>query len=401
MLDRERRACCDRCPDGTSSASEERIARRRLLKAAIFPAHGEPEADRPGRAGAAAAGLATGPGPATEGPATEGPAVAGPAAAGPAVAGPAAGPAGGQPPAADWSGGGPGFPDAGLQPRAVTGTIVDVCPQVIVIGDAQGEQRFTLMADATAWRGGQLEPSALRPGEQAVIRLNPAQRNVADRIWAGIGRVTGTIIEHGRDGLVIDEGRTRRRQLVVIPAQAAGRIQVRFPNLEPGYLLDVIGIRRAGLLEARVPATSQPAYRSDRLPAPPLLSGHVPDAISGSATWHDCADEPHGVLGVGYPALDPATGCAENAAGAEPRGSVRMPYLAVGSVLRIRNDCTGICVGLPVTGCAPIARLFNDRCVTCGTSPRGRVADLTLASFVALGGELERGCFNATITIGH
>jgi hypothetical protein len=56
---------------------------------------------------------------------------------------------------------------------------------------------------------------------------------------------------------------------------------------------------------------------------------------------------------------------------------------------------------LPVTGCAAPARLFNDRCVTCGTSPRGRVADLTVASFVALGGELERGCFNATITIGR
>jgi hypothetical protein len=29
------------------------------------------------------------------------------------------------------------------------------------------------------------------------------------------------------------------------------------------------------------------------------------------------------------------------------------------------------------------------------------VADLTQASFIALGGELDKGCFNATITIGH
>ena len=78
-----------------------------------------------------------------------------------------------------------------------------------------------------------------------------------------------------------------------------------------------------------------------------------------------------------------------------------MPYLAIGSVLRVSNDCTGSDCLVPVTGCATIARLFNDRCVTCGTSPRGRVADLTLASFIALGGELERGCFNATITIGE
>jgi hypothetical protein len=360
MLDlRERQACCDRCPHGGGSAGEERVARRRLLKAAVFPAQDSAAQEAPADA------------------------------------------LGGQAAAADQRAGRPGFPDAGLQPRAVIGTIVDVSPQVIVIGDDQGEQRFTLMAQASAWRGGQLEPSALRLGEQAVIRLTPGQRNVADRIWAGIGRVTGTIIEHGCDGLVVDEGMTRSRQLVVIPARAAGRIQVRFPSLGPGYLLDVIGIRHPGWLEALIPATSQPAYRSDRLPAPPLLSGHVPDAISGSATWHDSGGEPHGVLGVGYPALDPAGGCAEDAVCPQPKGITRMPYLAVGSVLRIRNDCTGISVRLPVTGCAPVARLFNDRCVTCGTSPRGRVADLTLASFVAFGGELERGCFNATITIGR
>jgi hypothetical protein len=54
-----------------------------------------------------------------------------------------------------------------------------------------------------------------------------------------------------------------------------------------------------------------------------------------------------------------------------------------------------------VTGCAPVARLFNDRCLECGSTDRGRVAELTLASFVALGGELERGCFNATISVGR
>jgi hypothetical protein len=53
-----------------------------------------------------------------------------------------------------------------------------------------------------------------------------------------------------------------------------------------------------------------------------------------------------------------------------------------------------------VTSCGASARLFCDRCVTCGTSPRGRVADLTMSAFVDLGGDLDRGCFNATITIG-
>jgi hypothetical protein len=132
-----------------------------------------------------------------------------------------------------------------------------------------------------------------------------------------------------------------------------------------------------------------------------MVTGRVPATISGSVTWHDPVDEPPGLLGVSYPALDPGSGCAEDPVGSVAPQFVRMPYLAVGSVLQVSNDCTGSSCMLSVTGCAAIARLFNDRCVTCGTSPRGRVADLTQASFIALGGELDRGCFNATITIGR
>jgi hypothetical protein len=51
-----------------------------------------------------------------------------------------------------------------------------------------------------------------------------------------------------------------------------------------------------------------------------------------------------------------------------------------------------------VTSDGAMAREFCDRCVTCGTSPKGRIADLTMAAFVELGGNLEDGCFNATLT---
>ena len=103
-----------------------------------------------------------------------------------------------------------------------------------------------------------------------MVRLHKKARGVADRIWANIGRVTGTIIERTGDSLLVDEGRTRKRQFVIIPPRAAGRIQVRFPSLEPGYLIDVIGLRRGGALEGLVPATSQPAYRGrpDACPGP-------------------------------------------------------------------------------------------------------------------------------------
>ncbi len=294
-----------------------------------------------------------------------------------------------------------GFPAPGELPRAITGTVRDISPHVLVIGNGGSDTRMTLTAGATAWRGGPLDPAGVHPGDHVVVRLHRSQCGVADRIWANIGRVTGTIIERAADSLLVDEGTTKPRQVVTIPWRWAGRIQVRFPNLEPGYLIDVIGLRRGGTLEARIPGTSQPAYSVDRLPAPPMLAGHVPSAISGSATWHEPFEEPPGLLGALYPALDPEAGCAEDPVGGIAPRFARMPYLAIGSRLLIRNDCTGSSCMLPVTGCAAVARLFNDRCVTCGTSPRGRVADLTSASFVALGGELERGCFNATITIGR
>jgi hypothetical protein len=294
-----------------------------------------------------------------------------------------------------------GFADSTQMPRTVWGTVVDVSPHVLVMGDSAYEQRFTLTPDAVAWRNRLLEPAALRLGDNVVVRLHPGYRDVADRIWANIGRVTGVIRERDGDALLVDEGATRASQRVTVPRQALGRIQVRFPILEPGFLVDIIGRRRGDELVGLIPATSQPSYPAARIPAPPLVSGRAPRVITGSAVWHEPRNEAPGVLGVSYPALDPESGCAEDTLSGARQGYARMPYLSLGSVLRVRNHCTGTDCLVPVTACAFIARLFNDRCVTCGTSPRGRIADLTMASFIALGGELERGCFNASLSIGE
>jgi hypothetical protein len=370
------RGCCDRCAGAAGSAAAATVARRRLLKAAVFPS----------RSGQAM------PSGQPERPRSRFPVV-------PAQRQPHAIEVEAPPPEAARSG--TGFADTGHLPRAVSGMVLDVSPQVLVLGDAGDEQRFTLTPDAVAWRGTQLEPTALRPGDHAVVRLHPSSRHTADRIWANIGRVAGIITERSGSRLVVSEGATRKPRIVAIQPRAVGRVQVRFPYLEPGYLIDIIGLRRDDELDGTIPATSQPPYPAARLPIPPLVRGHVPDSISGSATWHEPGDEPPGVLGVCYPALDPETGCAEDAQTGQTHGFLRLPYLAIGSVLRVKNECTDLDCMLPVTGCAPVARLFNDRCVTCGTSPRGRIVDLTMATFVALGGELDRGCFNATITIGE
>ena len=290
----------------------------------------------------------------------------------------------------------------------VTGQVADVSPHVIVLQTAQGERRLTLSPRTTAWRGSAVAPATLRTGDLAVVRGHP-KRNVAERIWAQIGRASGTIIEAAGTALLVDEGPARQgRRIVLIDKGSLRQVQVRFPRLEPGYLIDVIGLRQPGYLQALTPATSQPPYRAGRPPAPPLISGQIPVPVSGTAVWHEQGAEPPDLLGVAYPALDPETSCERGTAPAEPHvvdphvtgpGCVRLPYLSVGSAVRIRNECADRSAVLPVTSCGASARLFCDRCVECGASPRGRVADLTMSAFVALGGNLEDGCFNATLAI--
>lgn len=284
--------------------------------------------------------------------------------------------------------------------RAVIGTVLDASPHVLVIGDDSGgpERRFALTEATRAWRGEPVPATALRPGQRVVLRR--AGPRSADRIWADIGRVTGTIVERSADTLVVDQGHTRQRGVVTIARRSADRIQVRFPWLQPGYLIDVIGLRGGGVLHGLIPATNQPPYRWDQVPRPPLIRGHLPAAVTGTASWHEPSRAFPAECGLSYPAIDPDTGCGHDGDCDLAVSCTRLPYLSVGSTLRVGNDCAGLAGTFPVTGCGSAASRFCDRCLTCGTSPRGRVADLTLAAFVELGGELEKSCFNATITMG-
>jgi hypothetical protein len=367
-----------------------------------------------------------------------------------------------------------------LRPRpaaermVLTGTLQDVSPHVLVLQTREGEERLAMTPGTTAWRGSAVAPATLHHGDQVIVRKSAAGRAVAARVWANIGRATGTILQVRAAGpslgtgsprnleLLIDEGPAKARKLVVITRETYRQILVRFPRLEPGYLIDVIGLRQRGFLQAVTPATAQPAYRADHPPAPPLVSGRIPDPVSGTAVWHEPGEGHAGVLGIAYPAVDPESGCEHGPPGApashgpepadsrrgdqdhadrphgdrqqadrhsfdrhsfdghsldratlDPRsvdhysvdphgvgpGCVRLPYLSVGSVVTVRNDCSGLSAPLPVTSCGALARLFCDRCVECRTSPRGRVADLTMAAFVELGGRLENGCFNASLTL--
>jgi hypothetical protein len=159
----------------------------------------------------------------------------------------------------------------------VTGRILDVSPHVLVLRTEQGEQRFLLSAGAQAWRGGQVPAAALRQGDRAIVRRQRPYSPVADRIWAQVGRVTGTIIERqGPAILLVDEGPAKGRKIVINAAEAEGRIQVRFPRLEPGYLIDVIGLKHDGFLRALIPPPRSRRTGPASRPRHPWSAGAYP-----------------------------------------------------------------------------------------------------------------------------
>jgi hypothetical protein len=281
-----------------------------------------------------------------------------------------------------------------------TGVLTEVREDAIALDTSRGTEFFAVSPATVIWLGARAAPSALRSGDPVIIRhrtpdASTPDYRLAERIWARIGRVTGTIVAADGHEFLVDAHRQGRQHVVIAPTSSR-QIQVRFPRLAPGYLLDVIGTRHGGHLLAVVPATAQPPYRAGHAPPPPMVNGPLPASISGAAVWHESEDEPPGLLGLGYPALDPEDGKTPVDGGT---GCVRLPYLSLGSTVRLRNECTDRSAVLPVTSNGALARQFCDRCVECGTSPKGRLADLTMAAFVELGGNLEDGCFNATMTM--
>ncbi|MEU8194427.1 hypothetical protein AB0C10_11680 [Microbispora amethystogenes] len=276
----------------------------------------------------------------------------------------------------------------------VDGEVIDVSPHLIIVEADDGRQRRLVIAPwATAWRGGAVAPADVPIGSRVVIRALRSG-TVAERVWADVTRITGVIrdVRGTRDLTVdLDCGPHRRERSIVVPYRSSGRIRVRHPKLEPGYLFDAIGLLDQGTSLAHLPATSQPPYHASASPPAPPAYGGVQASVAGTAVWADLPED-----GAAYPMLEPGdTGCDD--AGVSCAG---LPYLALGSLLRVRNVCDGRADTLPIVACGCLAGRFCDRCLECGTSPRGRIVELSASSYVALGGDLTKGCFNARVGLG-
>ncbi|RAY14915.1 hypothetical protein DPM19_12390 [Actinomadura craniellae] len=270
--------------------------------------------------------------------------------------------------------------------RSCTGIILGADRHRLVLQSGTDEIRLELTPDTRVWYGGRTGLEALRPGREAIVRPRDDGPGV-DRIWVDITRVTGTILSRGQDAIEVDAGPHRAHTQVLLPRQALERVLVRHPQLEPGHLIDVIGTRSPdGTLAAR-PGTAQPWH--------PAATVQAAGPLHGTATWSDLGHR----RGAAYPAVDPegdSGGCPDARA-----GCVALPYLSLGHDLIVRNSCTERAAAVPVVQCGCVAARFCDRCVECGTSPRGRLVELSPADYADLGGDLDTGCFNVTLEVSR
>jgi len=180
------------------------------------------------------------------------------------------------------------------------------------------------------------------------------------------------------------------------PAPAVVRIPPRAARADPGPVPDPaarLPHRRdrlrgltasegsSGPLAAGLP--SRPAARGA------LLSGTCP---TRSAARHlaRAGQRAGRRASVSPPPPRPGHGLRRDAGRATPAVTPRNAVPRGRQVLLVRNDCTGVSCTLPVTGAAAVARMSTTAASTAAPRRAGRVADLTEASFVALGGSSTR-----------
>ena len=175
----------------------------------------------------------------------------------------------------------------------------------------------------------------------------------------------------------------------VIPYRASGRMRVRHPRLEPGYLFDAVGVRDGDTVRALIPATTQPPYPVVETPRRPPQ--HRSSAqVAGIASWYDPVrgqdtdTDPDGMLmGVAYPALDRTGDCGPACDRATPCAPLplheRQALLEaedaahrlrmVTDLLRSELRAINVLPSLPATGPAPSAADPPTRS-SGGSSPR-------------------------------
>ncbi|MER6626606.1 hypothetical protein, partial [Streptomyces sp. NPDC000931] len=99
--------------------------------------------------------------------------------------------------------------------RVTRGVVVDATSYMLCVATPKGEERFLYERVTSFWRGDEVPPTELRPGDDVVVLCSHDGRLVAERVWAQPARATGLITDKEGDALSIDPGHGRPRLTVL------------------------------------------------------------------------------------------------------------------------------------------------------------------------------------------
>jgi hypothetical protein len=317
------------------------------------------------------------------------------------------------------------------EPQITGGRLVSLSRSgTLVVEDAGRRRTVQLNGASSVWKGGENLATALRPGDDLMVRWLAAE-GLALRVWSNLTRVEGRVISAGQSRLVLRFERPNRKHYDVAVEVARDALFGDFTTqglgnrhtVSKGMYVDAIGEAlpdgriRATLLYTHDPSAG-PAAAEPEPPAQAPAEGDVTTLAStygGNATWFYCGTGA-GRCGTcstsrsdqaAWPAMD-TCGCCNGCCDCS-RGCKNQVYLRCGGAASVTSVCNSRTKTVYVADCGPCQRancggcspdLCGRACSDCRGST-GVVIDLTRPTFAAFGYDpAVRGCFSCTVSAG-
>ena len=276
-------------------------------------------------------------------------------------------------------------------------------------------RQVPLASSASLWRGGEQPLSALRVGDDVLVKL---ERGEVQRAWANLRRWRGRVIERTSRGFV--GGRDGQPTLDIIATDGTAFENAYTGNagalsaVVGGAGVDVIGRDLGGAIEAsliRYESGSPPSVSAAPRVAPVRSEAACTLTYNGIASWFNCG------TGLGrcgtcstsrsdqtaWPAFDRCDCCSSTCCDCA-RDCLEQWYLSCGHAVTVYDVCTGKQKVTFIADCGPCnntachprcdAVTCNHSCARCVTRTTP-VVDLTRPTFAFFRDPATNGCFPA------
>jgi len=286
--------------------------------------------------------------------------------------------------------------------------------------DMGGVGRTLAIPDsATFWRGGECSPESFAAGDSVLVRAFGSQ---VQRAWANLDRVQGVLSSQDGSTLAVQPQasgpQTSTDTEVVLGTatvmQDAGTLNNVgvLPVLPQGTLVDAIGLRSTGYLQATMLSFLTPSAAAAADPASdpgPVVTyaSAGPDSLqyctytyNGYASWFNCAT---GAGACGTCSTSRSDQCAWPHIGSSCSFSSSCKKQVSGEcglAVYVISPCQNKKITTYIADCGPNQNSLCSRtCSVCGKTGTSPVVDLTKPTFARFYDPASHGCFPASAEI--